>query len=105
MRVEAYRAKGLQDIINPESQVKIFTKLARLQVEKERTIREKEIWQKRIALLDARLGQIVEMEKQLQQLIEEEDHALADRAGRRERSSRAIVHKAAPVNEVTTLRY
>ena len=111
MRLQA-RVRGLQDVINTtqRSQVGVLNELAHLQRERDRITQEKENWQKRIDLINARLEQIAEKGKWLQQLLVEEDLAPDDRgASRQEGSGAALMHetKAAaegPVHTVT-MRY
>ena len=74
------RVKGLQDILadrrnGQESQLEILNRLALLQREKERITQERENWQKKVEIIDARLEKITEMIGQLQRSLMAEDSA------------------------------
>jgi len=89
MRLQA-RVRGLQDIktvtnSGQRQRLETLNELAQLQREKVRLEQEKENWQRKINLINTRLDQIAEPEKQLQRL-REEDRALDDRTGGKERA-------------------
>ena len=114
MRIQA-RVRGLQDIktvtnSGQRKRLETFNELAQLQREKVRMEQEKENWQKRIDSLNARLEQVAEKEKWLQQSLVEEERALDEQeASRQERSGAAIMHAQrasaeGPVHQMT-IRY
>ena len=104
------RVRGLQDIRHNtrQSRLGMLNNLAQLQREKERITQEKDNWQKKLALIEARLGQIAETENNLQQGLAAEDSASAARDEPQETSRQVTVHQKR-VNEVSvntvTLRY
>ena len=93
------RVRGLQDIktvtnSGQRKRLETLNELAQLQREKVRLEQEKKNWQKRIDSIEARLEQVAEKEKWLQQWLVEADRALDEQeASGQERSGAAIMHE------------
>ena len=105
-----HRVKGLQDVANHgkggrQTRMSIVSKLAQLEAEKERIAQERSNWQEKIALINARLAQIQDLEGRLRPLLVEGEQPADEPNGRRRRPGKITAHQEAPLEELTTIRY
>jgi hypothetical protein len=75
------------------SKLGVLNKLAQLQREKERITQEKQNWQTKVALIEARLAEIAAMEKKLQPFLSAEDGAGEAQAEPQKKFREGSVHQ------------
>ncbi|MBI4530704.1 MAG: hypothetical protein HY709_04210 [Candidatus Latescibacteria bacterium] len=100
------RVKGLQNILadqrnGQQSQLELLNRLALLQREKERITQERENWQKKVEIIDARLEKITEMIKQFRRSLIAEDSAFNHHIHYQKSIDGRTVNKEVAANSMT----
>ena len=104
------RIRGLQDVRRgtQQSPLDVLNQLVQLQREKARITQEKQNWQAKVTLIEARLEEIAAMEKKLQPFVAAAEGAGETRAEPEGKSRKVSLHQestpAEAVNTVT-IRY